>query len=229
MGEVSGKAGSGERVDYGPQQFPDRLGFELWRFERALAKGLIPPADIGGRRWSAAVVEEVAGRAEEIRGATGSLPDMGGVRAAALLEERFGMPVAPEVLIELDRLGLVECVNSYKGWPLYDGLALEHFTDRAVLEKAKRDGRLLNRTAAARRLRVRACDFDHLTKANWLRPATWVHSGWQRRRDTPVVALYRLGDLEVLLVHPAIDWEEVRATSKGRPSALARLSPAPDA
>ena len=186
MGKVASEAQAGERrVDYGPQQFPDRIGFSLWRFERALSKGLIPPADIGGRRWSAAVVEQVAARAEEIRAATGSLPDMGAVRASALLEERFGMPVAGEVLIELDRLGLVECVGEYKGHPLYDGQALEHFTDRAALEKAKRTGRLLTRTAAAKHLGIRPCDIDHLTKANWLQPTTWVRSGWQRRRETP--------------------------------------------
>ncbi|MFD3874433.1 hypothetical protein [Streptomyces sp. NPDC058623] len=148
----------------------------------------------------------------------------GAVRAAALLEERFEVPVAPEVLIELDRIGLVECVGDYKGHALYDGQALEHFTDRAALERAKHNGRLLNRTAAAKHLGVRASDFDHLTKAKWLRPAMWVHSGWQRRRDAPRVALYRLGDLDVLLVHPAIDWEEIRGTAKGRPSPLARLT-----
>ncbi|MFB8407557.1 hypothetical protein [Streptomyces sp. NPDC055912] len=213
-----------ERADYGPQQFPDRLGFSLWRFERALAKGLIPPADVGGRRWSVAVVEEVEGRAEEIRTATGSLPDMGAVRAAALLEERFGLPVASEVMVELDRRGLVECVGDYKGHALYDGQALEHFTDRAALERARHDGRLLDRTGAAQCLAVRACDFDHLTKAKWIRPTMWVHSGWQRRSEAPCVALYRLGDLDVLLAHPGIDWEEIRATPKGRPSPLARLT-----
>ncbi|WP_331724057.1 hypothetical protein [Streptomyces erythrochromogenes] len=209
---------------YGPHQFPERIGFELWRFERALAKGLIPPEDVGGRRWSAAVVEEAEGRAAEIRAATDGLPDMGACRAAAVLEERFEVKVAPEVLAELDRVGLIECVGEYKGHPLYDGQALADFADRTALEKAKHNGRLLNRTAGARYLGIRASDFDHLTNAKWLRPTTWVHSGWQRRRDVPCVALYRLGDLDVLLEHPAIDWDEIRATPKGRPSPLARLT-----
>ncbi|WP_435060330.1 hypothetical protein [Streptomyces sp. bgisy060] len=212
-----------KRSDYGPHQFPDRLGFSLWEFDRALKQGLIPPADINGQRWSAAVVESVAARADEIRAATGNLPDMGATRAAALLEQRFGIPVASEVLIELDRVGLIECVGSYKGHPLYDGHALEHFTDQAALEKARHNGRLLDRTAAAKHLGIRPSDFDHLTKSKWLRPTTYVHSGWQRRRDDPCVPLYRLGDLEILLVHPAIDWDEIRATPKGRPSALAKL------
>ncbi|MFI1331008.1 hypothetical protein ACH4U7_12885 [Streptomyces sp. NPDC020845] len=37
------------------------------------------------------------------------------------------------------------------------------------------------------------------------------------------MALYRLADLELLLAHPAIDWDEIRTTPKGRPSPLARL------
>lgn len=61
---------------------------------------------------------------------------------------------------------------------------------------------------------------------SWLRPATYVHGRYQPRRTAPAVALYRLGDLDVLLAHPAIDWEEVPATPKGRPSALARLTTA---
>ncbi|MFE5302272.1 hypothetical protein [Streptomyces sp. NPDC056632] len=36
--------------------------------------------------------------------------------------------------------------------------------------------------------------------------------------------LYRLGDLDVPLAHPAIDWDEIRTTLKSRPSALTRLT-----
>ncbi|KAK1176684.1 hypothetical protein B7755_052060, partial [Streptomyces sp. NBS 14/10] len=210
--------------DYGPIQFPDRLGFELWRFERALKKGLIPPADVGGCRWSAAVVDAVAERVEEIRTATGSLPDMGAGRAADVLSERFGVPVASEILVELDRVGLIECIGEYKGHALYDGQALEHFNDRAALEKAQRSGRLLNRTDAASHLGIRVSDIEHLINAKWLEPITWVRSGWQRRREAPTVPLFRVGDLELLAVHPAIDWDQVKRTPKGRPSPLARLT-----
>ncbi|WP_445517287.1 hypothetical protein [Streptomyces sp. NEAU-174] len=91
----TGQSDRNKLKDYGPQQFPDRLGFELWRFERALAKGLIPRADVDGRRWSAAIVEDALARVEEIRSSTGSLPDMGATRAAAILEKRFTTTVDP--------------------------------------------------------------------------------------------------------------------------------------
>jgi hypothetical protein len=53
---------------------------------------------------------------------------------------------------------------------------------------------------------------------------TWVRSSWQRRRSVPQVPLFRSADLDVLLVHPAIDWDAVRSTPAGRPSPLARLA-----
>jgi hypothetical protein len=42
---------------------------------------------------------------------------------------------------------------------------------------------------------------------------------------SPAVALFRVGDLDVLLAYPAIDWDTVRSTPRSRPSPLARLSP----
>jgi hypothetical protein len=36
--------------------------------------------------------------------------------------------------------------------------------------------------------------------------------------------LFRTGDLDILLTHPAIDWPQVRATPRGRRSPLAALS-----
>ncbi|MFE0733941.1 hypothetical protein [Streptomyces sp. NPDC058855] len=137
------------RADYGPQQFPGRLGLAPWEFDRALTLGVIPPADLGGR-WSAAVVKDAAARIGEIRAAVGTCPDMDATRAAERLSERFGVPVAPDAVAELHRAGHIPYAGSYKGHPLYDGLALERFTDRAALEAARRDGRLLDRTSAAR-------------------------------------------------------------------------------
>lgn len=49
-------------------------------------------------------------------------------------------------------------------------------------------------------------------------------SGWQRRRESPAVALFRVADLDVLRTYPAIDWNEVRATPTGKPSPLANLT-----
>ena len=210
--------------DYGPVQFPDRLGLPLWAFERALHDGLIPAADPVTGRWPASVVDAAVARLDQIRAAVGTLPDMGAGRAADVLSARFGTDVDPDVLLELDRTGLVPCTGNYKGYPLYDGRALERFTDRQALDQAMTAGRLLTRGQAAGYLQVRRSDVSHLVKAHWLEPVTWVRSGWQPRRSAPQVPLFRAADLDVLLTHPAIDWDAVRATPPGRPSPLAKLT-----
>lgn len=40
--------------------------------------------------------------------------------SSARIRERFGLEVDPDVLIELDRMGLIEEVGDYKGYPIYD-------------------------------------------------------------------------------------------------------------
>lgn len=211
--------------DYGPQQFPDRLGLPRSVFDRAVRDGLIPAPTAG--RWPASAVEAALANLAAIKAAVGTQPDVGAVRAAQVLSARFDIDVEPDSLLELDRQGHIPQIGEHKGHRLYDGRALERFEDRDVLQRAIRDGRLLNRDEATAHLRIRRSDFDHLVRSNWLEPVTWVRSGWQRRRAQPAVPLFRLGDLEVILAHPAIDWDEIRRTPTGRPSTLARISRGP--
>jgi hypothetical protein len=210
--------------DYGPLQLSDRLGLARWQLQRALDDGLIPPPDVGGARWSAAVAQAALARVDELRATVGALPDLGAWRAAEVLGDRFGLPLDADVMVELARLDLIPEVGAYKHSPLYCGRALERFDDRAALERAVQRGRLHTADEAAAYLRVRRCDLDHLVRAGWLEPARWVRSRWQPRRSAPTVALYRTGDLDVLATHPAIDWAQVRSTPRGRPSPLARLT-----
>ncbi|MFI0901824.1 hypothetical protein [Streptomyces sp. NPDC020983] len=213
-----------EPADFGPQQFPDRLGLRLWEFQRALDDGLIPLSDVAGGRWSAAVVAAAAERLGEIRAAVGTLPDVGAWRAAELLAERFGVEVSAETVMELGRKDIIPVSGEYKGNALYDGRALERFADRRALAAAAASGRLHTKDSAAGYLRVRPADVEHLVRAGWLTEVHRVHSSYQPRKAAPAVALFRQGDLDVLLAHPAIDWDDVRATPKGRPSALAKLT-----
>ena len=210
--------------DYGPVQFPALLNLPLWAFERALAGRLIPPADPGTGRWPASVAEDALARLDQIRAAVGTQPDVGAGRAAEVLSARFGIPVPADVLLEMDRTGLIACTGEYKGYPLYDGRALENFTDRSALDRAMTDGRLLTREESARHLQIRPSDIRHLIDAQWLEPVTRVRSSWQRRRAAPQVPLFRAADLAILATHPAIDWDTVRSTPPGRPSPLARLA-----
>jgi hypothetical protein len=179
---------------------------------------------LGTGRWPASAAEDALARMDQIRVGVGTQPDVGAGRAAAVLSARFGIPVPADVLLELDRAGLVPCTGEYKGYPLYDGRALESFTERAALDRAMAIGGLLTRDQAARHLRIRPSDIGHLIDAKWLEPVTWVRSSWQRRRSAPQVPLFRVGDLDVLAMHPAIDWDTVRSTPPGRPSLLARLT-----
>lgn len=209
--------------DYGPVQFLAALSIPRWQFERALKNGLIPPAGSVSRRWPAAVVETTLANLDEITAKLGTQPDVGAGRAAEVLSARFDMEVAPGILWELARMGLIPQVGDYKGYPLYDGRALEAFTDREALEQACINGRLLTRDDVARYLHVRRSDVEHLLRNNWLEPVIWVRGARQRRRERPAVPLFRAADLDALLAHPKIDWDHVRATPDGKPSPLATL------
>jgi hypothetical protein len=207
---------------YGPVQFPDHLGLQTWEFQRALDLDLIPPPDAGGR-WPADVVAAAHEGLAEIRAAIGTQPDVGQWRAAEMLSERLGVEVTADAVRELARTGAIPVAGEYKGSPLYSGLALEKFNDRAAVTAAAESGKLLMKDAAAAYLRIRLVDLEHLLRAGLLTEAHRVRSGHQRRRAYPAVVLLRRGDLDDLLASPDIDWPTVRSTPKGRQSVLASL------
>jgi hypothetical protein len=123
-----------------PGCVPSRRGSARARRVRESSSGVLSGSDAGAvvlvGRWPAIVAEDTLARLDQIRAAVGTQPDMGAGRAAEMLSARFGIPVPSDVLLELDRTGLVPCVGEYKGYPLYDGRALENFTDRAALPAA---------------------------------------------------------------------------------------------
>lgn len=155
-----------------------------------------------------------------------AVPGLGAVRAAEILTGRLGTPVSSDGVAELGRRGLIPVTGHYKGFPLYDGHALETFTDAGAAQEATRAGQLRTAGQAAAYLRIRRADLDHLTRAGLLAPARWGHGPFDRRA-TRSVPLYRTADLDGLTALPGIDWDEVRATPKGHRSLLARLPDAP--
>ncbi|GAB3765680.1 hypothetical protein [Microlunatus parietis] len=215
--------GRPELRGYGLVQLARRLGFEQWQVERARELVWIPSPDVDGRRWSAAVVDRLAGQVDEIRAGIGSIPDLGATRAAAVLADRFGIAVTPDAVVELGRRGRLTGAGSYKDARLFSGLGLQYFDDRDALVEAIRVGRCVLADDAARFMEIRRTDFDHLVRARLLVPARWTWSRWQPRRAEPDVALYRVGDLETLLADERIDWAAVRSTPAGRRSPLADL------
>jgi len=220
---------------YGPLQLARRLDLTEWQVARAVAAGLLPPADPATRRWPAAVVEDAATRRDAIVAGAGAVPDVGAHRAASMLADRFPdlEGVSADAVVELARRGLLpralgEGGNpaEYKDHLLYCGRALEVFDDRAALEAAIVDGEMHTAGKAARYLRIRRADFDHLVRAGLIEPKGWGMGPFQRRRDVPEVPLYRAGDLAALAADSKIDWEAVRATPASRPSPLAFLASA---
>jgi hypothetical protein len=213
------------RPDYGPVQLAARLGLEQWQLTRALGDGLIPGPDRPRGRWSAQVAGLAAACAGQIRAAAGSVPDLGAVRAAEVLSGRLGAAVTPDGVEELARRGLIPVAGYYKNHRLYDGRALEAFTDAAVAAEAIRAGQLRTVGQSAAYLRIRRSDLNHLTRSRILRPVKHGHGPWDRR-DTFSVPLYRTGDLDQLAARADIDWAQVRATPPGRRSPLAALAKA---
>lgn len=212
--------------ELGPVQLAEFLGLQQWQLDRARAAGLIPAPDTSRGRWSAAAARAALAGIGEIRAAAGSIPDLGAMRAAGVLTERLGVPVTGDAVAELARRGLIPVAGDYKSFALYDGLALEAFTDAAAAAEAARAGRLRIAGEAARYLRIRRADLGHLIRAGLLAPGGWARGPFDRR-STRSVPLYRTGDLDDLAARPSIDWGAVRTTPKGRRSLLAGLPGAP--
>ena len=213
------------RRDYGPVQLADHLGLARWQLDRALADGLIPgPARPRGR-WSAAVAEAAWTDIGAICAAVGSVPDVGAVRAAEVLSGRLGLVVTADGVEELARRGLLPITRYYKDHPLYDGRALEAFTDTATVGDATWGGHLRTAAQAAGYLRIRRSDLGHLTRPGILRPARHGRGPFDRRGQASV-PMYRTGDLDALAARPDIDWAAVRATWPGRRSPLAAIQQA---
>ena len=210
---------------FGPVQLATYLGLDQWQLGRAVDAGLIPGPDRSRGRWSAPLAGAALASIGVIRAAAGSIPDLGAVRAAGVLSRRLGRQVTADGVEELARRGLLPVAGSCKDHRLYDGRALEAFTETGAAADATRAGRLRTADQAAACLRIRRSDLNHLTRSGVLKPVKYGHGPWDRRNQTSV-PLYRTSDLDQLTARPGIDWAAVRATPPGRPSPLAAIAEA---
>jgi hypothetical protein len=210
------------RKDYGPVQLAGYLGLLQFQFDRARADGLIPPPDRARGRWSASIADDALARVAEIRAAAGTVPDFGAVRAAEELSKRLGIAVTGHGVEELARRGLLPVAGYYKDHAIYDGRAVEAFTDTAAATEARRAGYLRTADESAAYLAIRRSDLDHLSRSGLLAPAGWGYGPYDRRRN-PAVPLYRTGDLDGLAARDDLPWDAVRQARKGQRSPLAEL------
>ncbi|MFH8569846.1 hypothetical protein [Streptomyces sp. NPDC017993] len=120
-----------KRDSFGPHQLAKELGLQRWQAGRAEQRGLIPPPDVDGTRWSREVVEALHDRVPEICEVLGDHPGLGSIDAATRLAARTGLLVErPDVRTLADQ-GLLRPVGEFRGHPMYgldglDGLPEEH-------------------------------------------------------------------------------------------------------
>ncbi|WP_280381413.1 3'-5' exonuclease [Nocardia wallacei] len=100
-----------------------------------------------------------------------------------------------------------------------EGLA----ADEDFLEQLRADRLVTADVAATQILDCARRHFDIAAEHGWLRPVRY-HDKEVGRYRTVAVPLYRTGDVEALLTRPGIDWEQVRACPKGRPSPLLAIA-----
>ncbi|SEG80824.1 hypothetical protein SAMN04489712_113158 [Thermomonospora echinospora] len=101
-------------------QLAAELDLARWQLRLARERGLVPPPDLEGGRWSAAAVAEVTGRAAQIRAALGEDPPVGAVKAAERLAVRVGLDVEPADIEVLVISGELVMADRFQGRPLYD-------------------------------------------------------------------------------------------------------------
>ncbi|THV40574.1 DUF6397 family protein [Glycomyces buryatensis] len=204
----------------GPLQAGDFLALERFQIDRAQALPWAAPVNYYPRQWNRETLTAMADRIGEVLAHVGTVPDVGACKAGEYLTAKLGCEVSPEAVTELARQGLIDTAGDYKDHLLYSGYSLESFDDAAAATRAGESGRELHGDEAAAVLGIRRADFDHLVRAERVVPVRT----YQTRFGT-AVALYRASDLtELETKHRDIDWAAVRATGKGRRSALAALT-----
>jgi hypothetical protein len=149
-----------DRADYGPHRLADRVGLYRRQVERARDLGLLPAPDVDGTRWSAALVDDIAARTEQIRAALDAEQAWGATRCAHRLAEATGLAVEPADVEALAQRGLLHQVDEYKGYPLYRLADVDALTERedlaaVVAERQAWMAASLDMYAAAERLRWR--------------------------------------------------------------------------
>ncbi|MEV5596947.1 hypothetical protein [Streptomyces sp. NPDC052496] len=131
--QEAGKAGRRKPVkgeSFGPHQLASELELQRWQVGRAEQRGMIPPPDVDGKRWSREVVEGLRGRVAEIREELGDHPGLGSIDAAKHLAERTELEVEREDVRVLAGQGHLRPVGEFRGYPMFsleslDGLDRE--------------------------------------------------------------------------------------------------------
>jgi hypothetical protein len=161
-------------ADYGPIQLAEHTGLPRWLTERAVEAGLIPAPDVGSGRWSGAVADDIARRAEKIKAAIGAEHPIGAARAAERVSARAGVEVdRADIRMAADQ-GLLHAVGEHKGWPLYDCRDLDELDvtllEPFIVERQAWMAASVTRYEAADRLGWRLPEFERTAKQRGVEP-----------------------------------------------------------
>ncbi|WP_030678432.1 hypothetical protein [Streptomyces rimosus] len=140
----AGRAGRRQALTgdaFGPHQLASELELQRWQVGRAEQRGMIPPPDVDGRRWSRRVVDGLRGEVERIRETLGDHPGLGSIDAAKRLAERTELEVEREDVRVLAEEGLLRPAGEFRGYPMFslesiDGLDRERVA--AVVDERQR-------------------------------------------------------------------------------------------
>ncbi|MFJ9553995.1 hypothetical protein ACIRPH_09270 [Nocardiopsis sp. NPDC101807] len=143
----------GRRGSYGSLQLARLMGLKEWQVKRAAQRGLIPPPDIDGRRWSQHVAETLPEHAADVAREIGDHPGLGSQKAADRVAARTGLTVTRDDVAELAARGTLPPVGDYMGSALYslrdlDALTEEHLAPVIEQRRAWIEASLTGKEAA---------------------------------------------------------------------------------
>ncbi|MFI2237010.1 hypothetical protein [Streptomyces chrestomyceticus] len=149
----AGKAGRRQPVKgdaFGPHQLASELELQRWQVGRAEQRGLLPPPDVDGKRWSREVVEGLRGRVAEIREELGDHPGLGSIDAAKHLAGRTELEVEREDVRMLAGEGYLRPVGEFRGYPMFSLESLDGLDGELVAEVVGERQRWLERSVTAK-------------------------------------------------------------------------------
>jgi hypothetical protein len=218
------------RTEYDAGQATKRLKVPAAAFRWARHVGLVPEPDASSWQWSRAAVEALD--PDAIRSALPG-PPLTGQTAADRIAEALGTPnqasqkasVTSFVVRRLiGRKLLTELSTNPSGSLLHPDQVAEVCRREDLAELVAADSPLGPDQAAAR-LAVRRADFDWMLRLKWIEPAESVEVRFGTSKAGAVdVSLYTAYSVDALAARTDIDWEQLRATPKGRRSPLAALA-----
>ncbi len=218
------------RTEYDEGQAAGRLRVPIATFRWARHAGLIPAPDVSSWQWSRTAVEAMD--ADAIRA---SLPQpIPGAVAADRIANALGTPNRPGekaavsvfVVRRLIARGLLTDLTANPDGALLNPDQVDAVCRREDLAELVAAEAPLGPNQAAMRLGVRRADFDHMLRLGWITPAEWREVQFGTSRAGAVdVPMFRTCDVDAIPnAHPEVDWEQLRAVSKGRRSPLAALA-----